>query len=375
MNDEISDVSDRRLLVICDFHPALMDSLAQTLEYSGLKECVFLRKRYNSEWRHASFEIINLPLHVISEDDPPRLSSIVSLMAHVAIGTVIGIVTVLRRKLDTILGVFAFPQGLIALLVGKLTHRRIVMMTDGGDIDVLLGRMAVLAIVRSCLRRADLVTALNRTKRKRLRSLNIHAEVCSTFGVDTSRFRYIPLDQKEQCSVLYVGRLSKEKRPDLLLRACSRLRNDGFRFKLTIIGDGPLMSEVLDHAINEDMTDVTAIKGYVSHSDIHGYFQRNLVFVLPSIREGVSVSLLEAMSCGCLCVVSDIPDNRDVVEHMQNGIMFRVNDENDLAGRLRLAITESSRLASLGRNATFSVSTQYSVEAVANRLRSLLSRV
>jgi len=309
---------------------------------------------------------------VFGEEDSVSIASIMSLIAYLVITTIVGTIAVIKRRLDMILGVFAFPQGLVAVFVGQLTRRKVAILTDGGDVDIMLRNPLIRPFMLACLRRADAVSALNGTKANRLLYFGVKTQLCPTIGVDTSRFEYVPFEEKEKGLILFAGRLTNEKRAEVLLKACKRLRRKGVRFKLLIVGDGPLRDQIADDAIHMDMADIVTFKGYIPHSEIHQFFRRSAIFVLPSIREGVSISLLEAMSSGCLCIVSDIPDNKEVIQHMYNGIVFHADDEEDLANKLHWATSGTSELRLIPSNARRAVERDYSLENVANTLSLLL---
>jgi glycosyltransferase involved in cell wall biosynthesis len=124
------------------------------------------------------------------------------------------------------------------------------------------------------------------------------------------------------------------------------------------------------------MTDTVMMERHVPHPSVHRFFEESAIFVLPSRREGVSVALLEAMSAGCLCVVSDIPDNKELVQHMDDGLTFRLNDEEDLAKKISWAISQSpSTLAPMTAKARELVERKHSSRTVGNNLNLIISRL
>jgi glycosyltransferase involved in cell wall biosynthesis len=335
---------------------------------------VAVRKGKAVELQSISNRVISLPLRVVSEEAPLRLGSIISVIAFMVMATFVGTIIVFKRRLDTIVAVYAFPQALAAVIVGKLTRRKVIVLTDGGDIDIIMKNPFVRPIILACLRTAAAVTAVNTSKRDALLSLVVKTEICPIIGVDISQFKYVPFGSKEKSTVLYVGRLSGEKCPDVLLNACGVLHRNGVRFRLCVVGDGPLVEEIEKSSVRLGLTDVVTMERYVAHSRVHGFFERSAIFVLPSRREGVSVALLEAMSAGCLCIVSDIPDNRDLIQHMDNGLVFRVNDEEDLAKKISWALSKSpSALAPMTAKAREVVERDYSSKAVGSDLNLIIS--
>jgi len=363
----------RALLLFCDYHPSLLDVLCEALDHAGLAERILIRKRGSTEWGDGKTRVVSLPMRVFGEGDPPSFASVLSLIAYLIMATAVGTFLVMRRRLDAIVGVFGFPQGLVAVLVGLLTRRKVAVLTDGGDIDVLLGKRLTRQLMLFSLRRANSVAALNETKAHRLVSLGLKAKLCRIEHVNTSRFAYAPMADKEEASVLYVGRFSDEKCPEVLVKACNRLWREGVNLKLLMVGEGPLKSKIADTVAKMGMTDATVLKGGIPHSEIHRFFREASVYVLPSRREGVSVSLLEAMSSGCLCIASDIPDNRELIQHMYNGILFHVDDVEDLATKVKWAISNPSEVGPMVSRARYLVEDRYSLQAVGKTLGILVS--
>lgn len=364
----------KRLLVLCDYQPALLDCLADTLNSVGLRDRVIIRKKRNVGWRDEGIRTIALPILALPGEDRLTVRSIASVAAYLLLSTVVGTIAVLKYRLDAILGIFAFPQGLAATAIARITRREAFIMTDGGDLDVLLIHPIVRPIMQGFLKiTTPVVTALSETKARKLMRLGVKSQLCPTFGVDTSRFEYIPFDDKEKNLILYVGRLSPEKCPETLLEATEKLHRQGIAMKLSIVGDGPLKNRILEGAARMGIQDIVSLSNPVPHSEIHRFYAKSGIFVLPSSREGVSVALLEAMSSGCLCFVSDIPENKEIVRDKYNGILFRANDGEDLANKIQWAISRPSpELASITANARHLIDRTYSLSAVGTVLNLLL---
>jgi glycosyltransferase involved in cell wall biosynthesis len=94
-------------------------------------------------------------------------------------------------------------------------------------------------------------------------------------------------------------------------------------------------------------------------------------FVLPSLAEGLSNALLEAMAHGLPVVVSDVPGNADVVDHEVNGLQFVAGDADSLADRLARLIADEALRVELGRRARVHVESRYALTDVVERYISL----
>jgi len=362
-----------KLIIFCDYQPALLDGFFKELDVAGFTDRLLIRKMHVSRWRDINTQVGELFVPIFHEESPRSLAAGLSIVIYLVCATITGIIEVLKNRIDGIVGIYAFPQGLAAALTARATRHQAAILTDGGDIDILLGNHLIRSIITSFLRGTRVVTVLSRLKETRLLSLGIESVLCPTIGVDTSKFKCTTSLSKRRTSLLFVGRLSAEKNPAILVKACSILKREGIRFRLTMLGDGNQRSELIKLISDLNLREEIQVKGTVAHSEIHHFFSKAGIFVLPSTREGVSVALIEAMASGCLCVVSDIADNSALVRHMHNGLTFKAGDEDDLGRKLAWAIRENPRrLVSMTSNARRLVEQNYSSVAVAKLLRDVI---
>ena len=88
--------------------------------------------------------------------------------------------------------------------------------------------------------------------------------------------------------------------------------------------------------------------GQAAYSDLPRYYRSADLYIAATHSDGTSISLLEAMACGIPVLVSDIPGNREWVEHGRNGWLFPDGDSNALAETIREALAQRSRLPEMG---------------------------
>jgi glycosyltransferase involved in cell wall biosynthesis len=106
--------------------------------------------------------------------------------------------------------------------------------------------------------------------------------------------------------ILYLGRLDREhKRAHLLQPIFSQLRESGIPFHLTIAGEGPERA-ALEAQIKGSMKHMVSFAGKVPYSDVPSLLAAHDIFLLVSDSEGLPLSLVEAMGCGLVPVVSDL---------------------------------------------------------------------
>ena len=121
-------------------------------------------------------------------------------------------------------------------------------------------------------------------------------------GVHFAAIDGAPLDVL-RADIVYVGRLLAHKRVDLLLRAAKILRVRSPRLRLVIVGDGPERASLTALAQTLGLTDAVTFLGFIPETRVHSIFKTSRVLVLPSEREGLGATVLEANSAGTPAVV------------------------------------------------------------------------
>ncbi len=140
--------------------------------------------------------------------------------------------------------------------------------------------------------------------------------------------------------ILYLGRITPEKGLDCLIEAFRQVDTER---KLVIAGGASDSAEYFAKIRAAAAKDPRIIfTGFVQGALLEELYSNAALYVLPSELEGMPISLLEAMSYGNCCLVSDIPENRDVI--CQGGVTFRQGDASDLRAKLSELLTHPEML-------------------------------
>ena len=111
--------------------------------------------------------------------------------------------------------------------------------------------------------------------------------------------------------LIYVGRLLGHKRVDDLLNAVDRLGHDGVPLTCAIVGVGPERERLEELASELGIAARVEFYGSLEeHADVYGLIKAAGVFVLPSVREGFGLVVVEALACGIPVITTDHPDNQ-----------------------------------------------------------------
>jgi glycosyltransferase involved in cell wall biosynthesis len=194
-------------------------------------------------------------------------------------------------------------------------------------------------------------------------------------GVDTELFspgsRTPSPDGRKQ--IIFVGRLEKEKNLFRLMDALE-LVNAKIPVSLTLIGEGTLRESLELYAASKTNLPVRFL-GIVPHQRLPEYLRQADVFVLPSLLEGHPKALIEAMSCGLPCVVSDRSGCRAVVEDEKTGLLCDPEDTVDIAQQVERILVDADLAVRLGVAARWHVVEHYDLRRLVERESALLKFV
>ena len=171
-------------------------------------------------------------------------------------------------------------------------------------------------------------------------------------GVDLEFYSPDPTDARfPEPTLLYLGRLKRYKRVDLILHALARLRDRGVPARLIIAGQGEHAGALARLRDRLGLQDRVEMPGRVSELEKRRLFRAAWVHVLTSPKEGWGITNLEAAACGTPTVASDSPGLRDAVVHGETGFLVPHGDIEALAGRLQELLEDAALRRRLGQAA------------------------
>lgn len=196
-------------------------------------------------------------------------------------------------------------------------------------------------------------------------------------GVDIERFRPdgpLPADLPWQgaassFTVGTVGRLDRVKNQLALLAAFARLVAEspaGRRadFRLLLAGEGPMADELRARAVELRIDDLVWMAG--AREDVPQLMRALDVFVLPSMNEGISNTILEAMSSGRPVIAARVGGNPELIQDGVTGLLYDDRDPDGLAQALRRYRDTPGLAASHGAAGRARVGERFSIQAMVN---------
>lgn len=168
---------------------------------------------------------------------------------------------------------------------------------------------------------------------------------------------------KENEYILFIGRLTRAKNVHTLIEAFLKIKTDK---KLCIVGGDKdiTINELRVYAKNDPRV---LFAGPIYGDDAIHLLQNAYLYVLPSTLEGLPISVIEAMAYGNAVLVSDIPENLEVITDSENyyGLTFRAGDVGDLQEKLQCLINDNTLVARLRIGANKFVNDRYNWDQIA----------
>lgn len=121
--------------------------------------------------------------------------------------------------------------------------------------------------------------------------------------------------------IVWVGRFVKEKGLEFLIEAAAITVKKIKTAKFLLIGYGPLKTKILELIHKYQLETYVTVIGPLTREEIANILGKATIFAFPSLREGLPVSVLEALSCGLPIVGFDVPGVRDIVRNNETGIL------------------------------------------------------
>jgi glycosyltransferase involved in cell wall biosynthesis len=192
-------------------------------------------------------------------------------------------------------------------------------------------------------------------------------------GVDLDLFK--PSSKKIEGLITWIGRLVPEKGLIYLLRAMRDVIREVPNARLLVIGDGISRNKLMSLSRQFGLADNVEFLGAIGRMEVAKILSRASVFAFPSLREGLPLSVLEAMSCGVPVVGSDIPGVNDLIDNGVTGILVPPRDQMALARAIISLLKNYERQRVMGLAARHTIVNKYSWSSVIQKLSDVYNAV
>ena len=292
----------------------------------------------------------------------------------------------LTHRFDAVHAGRALPEGLTAWAVARLTFHPVVIYAHGEELTTW-GRGGKYKAMRFALRHADRVIANSEFTRDELLKMDVDAARITLIypGVDVARFRPgLPFaDLREsvgagsQCKlILSVGRLSRRKGFDQVIKSLPALVEAGLDVHYVLIGIGEDQAYLLDLAREHGVAERVHLIGHVSADDLPRWYNACDVFAMPNREingdtEGFGMVFIEAAACGKPALAGQAGGTGAAVLDGVTGLRVDGTQAATVARALQHLLQFADASAAMGHAGLARVLDDFSWEVVARKTAAL----
>ncbi len=153
-------------------------------------------------------------------------------------------------------------------------------------------------------------------------------------GWDSSIFSPDYSLRKKQFTILFTGRLVKQKDPMTFLQSINLFKNEIKDFKVIILGDGKLRGKMEKYVAKNNLESFIEFKSWVDKNEMLYHYRSAWLSVLPSLNEGMSIATLEALACGQYVLATKVSNNESIITPGYNGDFIEKRNPENIAKKI-----------------------------------------
>lgn len=155
--------------------------------------------------------------------------------------------------------------------------------------------------------------------------------------------------QNDSIVIGNISRFDFQKNQRMLIEAFGEVSKSNNKLILLLVGDGQYFDNCKDQVKRLGIEDKVFFTGEVPN--VEDYYPLMDIFVFPSLWEGLSITLIEAMASGRCIIASDIPSNRELIADGKTGVLFSLKSKAELSNKIQVLLNDKATRTELARNA------------------------
>lgn len=189
-------------------------------------------------------------------------------------------------------------------------------------------------------------------------------------GVDENHFKRKSLQKiHKDINILFPARIIKEKGVIELIKACQELWKEKFKFKLNIAGE--IDKQNKSHINNSTYKNLIKNPNIIflgKSNDMAEIYKKMDIVVLPSWREGLSKSLLEAASMSLPIITTNVPGCNDIIKHEYSGILVESRNEKELKIAIKKYLENPNLAINYGKIARETITKRFTIKKINSQI-------
>lgn len=278
-----------------------------------------------------------------------------------------------KEKKPQILHTHLFHAGILGRLVGKKVGIPLILCHQGGPENNRPIHRTIIDYGTSCFVTRYVVPCkavgkiLHRRERISLKKIDYipngiqPPQGCMKVGKDGIDKNFaLPV------KLVSVGRLVVEKAQWVMVRALHEMAMRNLDASLTIVGSGPLQSQIENQIAQLNLAHRTYLPGYQDNP--YDWLYKSDIFLLTSLWESLSLALMEAMAIGLPVIATATGGTPELITHLENGYLIPPNSPTALADAVEYLINHPEIAHTMGVNAQKHILDHYTIPKIADQL-------
>jgi len=275
---------------------------------------------------------------------------------------------------DAVLAYWVHPDGYGAIRAAKLAGVPSAVIGGGSDVQIITKDASRRKQVLDVLRSIDSVITVNRDLKSKITAMGIEEEKIHTWNQGVDERVFFPGDRVESrkrlgiadgpAIMLWVGRFVPVKGVEVMLDACSHLKNRGVDFRLYLVGDGPLRSDLEVDCWKRGLREKVIFAGGKPPEELGDFYRAADLFVMSSWSEGLPNVLRESLACGTPFVASRVGGIAEITGTINR--LFPPGDASAMADQIMALLAEKRRVEESDRPLTWQQSAEDLVRIIAS---------
>lgn len=180
---------------------------------------------------------------------------------------------------------------------------------------------------------------------------------------------YTSFAKKEPSTILWCARLLPLKRPMDVLNAALTLKNMGYQFTLSFIGNGEEEDKIKSFVNDNELAEYVKFQGFIPTDKVRIEMEKSSIFLFTSDKqEGWGAVLNESMNSGCAVITSHAAgSSKFLVKDGENGLIYEAGNVEMLTSKLKSLLDSPENTKKLGKNAYKTITEKWNPETAAIR--------
>jgi len=245
--------------------------------------------------------------------------------------------------------------------IAKILRKKIVLHIHGGKYLFASHKPIILKyFIQDSLKKSDQIIVLSELERDNIKNkFNVDNINILQNCIELNHAKTIPFEDKKNV-IVFLGRIVKDKGLNEIVEAFRLLNKKTNDFFFELCGVGPDFA-IYDNLFNELLGNRYKYNGVVNGSEKWDFLKNAKIFLLPSYYEGLPISLLEAMSTGCIPIVTPVGSIKEVIKDEYNGIIVNKYAPDEIMEAILHIIKNQQVAEYMALNAALTIKERFNI--------------